>query len=64
MDLFFPILVLWCGLFIQLALQQKDAKVWIEKHHPVPNSYKRMDLSSWLFIIVGALWSGQLLIQG
>ena len=62
MDSWFPILVLFCGVFLQASLMLPEAKEKIERFHPIPGSYVRMDLASWVFIIVGSLWELQNLL--
>ena len=59
MDAWFPTLVLFCGLFLQGSLQVPEARAKIAKYHPIPDSFRRMDAASWLFIIVGSLWGLQ-----
>ncbi len=59
MDTWFPILMLFCGLFLQLALQVPNAREKIAKMHPIPDSFRRMDRVSWVLIIVGSLWDAQ-----
>jgi len=59
MDAWFPFLVLFCGIFLQTALQMPGAAEKINSIHPVPGSYRRMDAASWVFIIVGSLWGIQ-----
>ena len=62
MDTWFPLLVLFCGLFLQCALQMPGAFEKIQRFHPIPHSVARMDRASWLFIIVGGLWGLQNLL--
>lgn len=59
MDAYFPFVLLFCGVFLQLALQVPEAAEKIAKMHPIPDSFRRMDRASWLFIIVGSLWGLQ-----
>lgn len=59
MDAWFPAIVLFCGVFLQLALQVPDAAEKIARIHPIPGSFQRMDRASWIFIIVGSLWGLQ-----
>ena len=59
MDAWFPSIVLFCGVFLQLSLQTPRAAEMIARFHPIPGSFRRMDHTSWLFIIVGALWGFQ-----
>ncbi len=62
MDSWFPILVLFCGIFLQAALQTPGAAEKIARLHPLPGSYARMDKVSWIFISVGSLWQIQNLL--
>lgn len=62
MDLWFPLVALFCGLFLQLALQLPDAERSIQRYHPVPGSFRRMDRMSWILIIAGSLWELQNLV--
>lgn len=62
MDMWFPIVVLFCGIFLQLSLQTSNAARNLEKIHPIPGSLQRMDRVSWIFIIVGSLWEFQNLV--
>lgn len=62
MDIWFPIVVLFAGCFLQLALQLPGSKEKIQEFHPLPNSWERMDKTSWIFIIVGCLWEIQNLL--
>lgn len=62
MDIWFPLIVLFCGVFLQLALQVPGAIEKITRMHPIPNSAARMDYTSWIFIIVGSLWEIQNLL--
>lgn len=62
MDLWFPLIALFCGLFLQVALQLPNAEQSIERIHPVPGSYRRMDRISWILIIAGSLWEIQNLV--
>jgi hypothetical protein len=59
MEIWFPHIVLFCGLYLQLSLQFKDSAVFIKKHHPIRGSYERIDKISWIFITVGFLWGLQ-----
>lgn len=59
MDTWFPIVVMFCGIFLQLSLQMPNAAKNLERVHPIPGSLQRMDRMSWLFIIVGSLWGLQ-----
>ena len=59
MDTWFPYIVLFCGIFLQLSLQVPGAAEKIARLHPVPGSFQRMDATSWIFIIVGSLWGIQ-----
>lgn len=63
MDLWFPLVALFCGLFLQLALQLPDAERNIQRFHPVPGSFRRMDRMSWILIIAGSLWELQNLVN-
>lgn len=62
MDSWFPLLVLFCGVFLQASLQVPGAAEKIARMHPIPNSYRRMDITSWIFISVGSLWQIQNLL--
>jgi hypothetical protein len=62
MDLWFPIIALFCGLFLQVSLQMPEAARNLEKIHPIPGSLQRMDRVSWVLIIVGSLWELQNLL--
>lgn len=62
MDLWFPIIALFSGLFVQLSLQMPHAARNLEKIHPIPGSLQRMDRVSWILIIVGSLWELQNLL--
>jgi hypothetical protein len=59
MEAWFPAIVLFCGVFLQLALQTPKAAEKIAEIHPIPGSYQRIDVTSWVFIIVGSLWGLQ-----
>ena len=62
MDHWIPLLALFSGLFLQMALQVPEAEFKIERYHPIPGSYKRMDRISWILIIAGSLWELQNLV--
>lgn len=62
MDLWFPLIALFCGLFLQLSLQMPNAREQIARIHPIPGSFQRMDRMSWVLIIVGTLWELQNLL--
>ena len=62
MDTWFPLLALFCGLFLQISLQTPDAVRRIARYHPIPGSFRRMDRVSWILIIVGSLWEIQNLL--
>lgn len=59
MDAWFPSLVLFCGIFLQISLQVPGAAEKIARYHPLPGSFNRIDATSWVFIIVGSLWGLQ-----
>jgi len=61
-DYWFPFVALFSGLFIQLALLSPQAERRIERYHPIPGSYRRMDRMSWVLITVGFLWAIQNLL--
>lgn len=62
MDDWFPFVVLFLGLFLQLALQGPEAARRLERIHPIPGSYQRIDRVSWILIIAGTLWGIQVLV--
>lgn len=62
MDVWFPLLALFCGLFLQLSLQTPDAAKHLARMHPIHGSFERMDRVSWILIIVGSLWELQNLL--
>lgn len=62
LDLWFPIVLLFSGCFLQLSLQVPGAAEHIQRMHPIAGSFKRMDRMSWIFIIVGTLWQAQNLL--
>jgi len=47
---------------LQLALMTPEAEQKIERIHPIPGSFQRMDRISWVLIIVGCLWELQNLL--
>jgi hypothetical protein len=59
MDDLFPLIALFCGLFLQLSLQMPQAAQKIQRMHPIADSYARMDRTSWILIIAGSLWEIQ-----
>lgn len=61
-DLWFPLLAMFCGIFLQLSLQVPQAQQKIERFHPVPGSFRRIDRISWILIIAGSLWELQNLV--
>ncbi len=62
MDAWIPLIALFCGLFIQISLQVPNAAERLERFHPIPGSFQRMDRASWILIIVGSLWEIQNLL--
>jgi hypothetical protein len=61
-DLWFPLISLFCGLFLQTALLQPGMARKLAQFHPLPGSLRRIDHMSWVLIIVGALWEIQNLL--
>jgi hypothetical protein len=59
MDDWFPLIALFCGLFLQVSLQMPQAARRVTQFHPVAGSYARMDRVSWILIIAGSLWEIQ-----
>ncbi len=59
MDTWIPLMALFCGLFLQVALMTPQAEQRVERLHPIPGSYRRMDRMSWILIIAGSLWALQ-----
>jgi hypothetical protein len=57
-----PLVALFCGLFLQLALMTPEAEQKMERFHPIPGSYRRIDRISWILIIAGSLWELQNLL--
>jgi hypothetical protein len=62
MDTWIPLLALFSGLFLQLALMTPQAEQKVARMHPIPGSFERMDRMSWLLIIAGSLWEIQNLL--
>jgi hypothetical protein len=62
MDVWFPLVALFSGIFLQLSLQVPEAEEKIARLHPIRGSFQRMDRVSWILIIAGALWEIQNLL--
>lgn len=61
-DLVFPLVALFCGLFLQLSLAQPGFARKLARTHPLPGSLRRIDRVSWMLIIAGSLWELQNLL--
>ena len=61
-DLWFPLVALFCGLFLQLSLAQPGLARRLARSHPLPGSLRRIDRMSWVLIIAGSLWEIQNLL--
>lgn len=61
-DIWFPLVALFCGLFLQLSLLSPGAARKLARLHPIPGSVRRMDRISWVLIIAGSLWEIQNLL--
>lgn len=62
LDLWFPLIALFSGLFLQLFLAQPGAARKLARFHPIPGSLRRIDRMSWILIIAGSLWEIQNLL--
>ena len=62
LDLCFPLIALFCGLFFQLALSRPGLARKLARAHPIKDSLRRIDRMSWILIIVGSLWEIQNLL--
>lgn len=62
LDAWFPLIALFCGLFLQLSLLTPQAARNVRRLHPLRSGLRRMDRVSWILIIVGSLWEIQNLL--
>ncbi len=66
LDLWFPLIALFSGLFLQLALSRPGLARKLARAHPLPgrpgSHVRRIDRMSWILIIAGSLWEIQNLL--